>query len=121
MMEVMKRSVRRKSMSEEQQWQAVQQRERSADGAFVYAVRSTGIYCRPTCPSRRPARAQVVFFAGPDEAERGGFRACLRCHPREQGVPARQPGWVQAACRYIEERAEEPPTLAELSARLHVS
>ena len=108
-------------MNDEQQWQAVQQRDQSADGAFVYAVRSTGIYCRPTCPSRRPGRAQVVFFAGPDEAEQGGFRACRRCHPRESAMPAHPPEWVQQACRYIEAHAGEPLTLAALSSELNVS
>ena len=108
-------------MNDEQHWQAVQQRDRSADGAFVYAVRSTGIYCRPICPSRRPSRAQVVFFAGPAEAEQGGFRACLRCHPRESVMPTHQPEWVQQACRYIEDHADEPLTLDTLSAQLNVS
>ena len=62
-------------------WQAVLQRDKGRDGAFVYAVRSTGIYCRPSCPSRKPNREQVVFFAQPDAAEEAGFRACRRCHP----------------------------------------
>ena len=108
-------------MNDEQNWQAVQQRDRKADGMFVYAVRSTGIYCRPTCPSRRPSRAQVVFFAGPAEAERGGFRACLRCHPRESVMPAYQPEWVEQACRYIEDHAGEPVSLDTLSAHVNVS
>src|ERR1700726_3203473 len=65
----------------EKRWQSVQTRDRGADGAFVYAVRSTGIYCRPSCPSRRPRREQVVFFPLPESAEQEGFRACLRCKP----------------------------------------
>jgi AraC family transcriptional regulator of adaptative response/methylated-DNA-[protein]-cysteine methyltransferase len=64
------------------QWKAVLARDASADGRFVYAVRSTGIYCRPTCPSRKPSRGQVLFFPAPDQAEHAGFRACLRCKPR---------------------------------------
>jgi AraC family transcriptional regulator of adaptative response/methylated-DNA-[protein]-cysteine methyltransferase len=108
-------------MNEEQKWQAVLEHNREADGAFVYGVRSTGIYCRPSCPSRRPGRAQVVFFSQPDEAERGGFRACRRCHPRDNAARDRQPEWVQAACRYIESRLDEPPSLGALSAHLHVS
>src|SRR5688572_3137379 len=62
-------------------WRAVLDRDPAADGAFYYAVRSTGVYCRPTCPSRRPARARVAFYDEPDAAERAGFRACLRCKP----------------------------------------
>ncbi|MGH7838667.1 MAG: Ada metal-binding domain-containing protein, partial [Candidatus Binataceae bacterium] len=57
-------------------WNAVLTRDRAADGTFVYAVRSTGIYCRPSCPSRKPRRDQVVFFALPDAAEQNGFRPC---------------------------------------------
>ena len=67
-------------------WQAVQTRDRRFNGAFVYAVRSTGIYCRCTCPSRRPDRKQVRFFSGPEPASQAGFRACRRCHP-DQSLP----------------------------------
>ena len=59
-------------------WRAVVDREPAADGTFVYAVRSTGIYCRPTCAARKPRREQVVFFTGPEEAERAGFRPCRK-------------------------------------------
>src|SRR6516164_7598765 len=62
-------------------WTAVVARDRQADGEFVYAVRSTGIYCRPSCPSRKPTRSRVEFFDRPGEAEREGFRACKRCRP----------------------------------------
>ena len=61
----------------EKWWHAVQTRDRGADGAFVYAVRSTGIYCRPSCASRKPRREQVEFFSLPEAAEQNGFRACL--------------------------------------------
>lgn len=63
-------------------WKAVESRDARADGRFVYAVQSTGIYCRPSCPSRRPRRDRVQFFAAPTDAEKGGFRACRRCHPK---------------------------------------
>lgn len=66
---------------EAERWQAVVDRDAAADGRFVYAVSTTGVYCRPTCPARRPRREHVVFFADPSAAERAGFRACLRCHP----------------------------------------
>src|SRR6059036_3907673 len=68
-------------MSPTERWQAVMARDRRFDGAFVYAVRSTGIYCRPSCGSRKPRRSQVSFFPIPEAAEREGFRACRRCHP----------------------------------------
>ena len=70
-------------MLEETWWQAVLTRDRGADGTFVYGVRSTGVYCRPSCPARRPGREQVVFFPQPAAAEEAGFRACRRCHPRD--------------------------------------
>ena len=74
----------------ENQWQAVLARDANQDGSFVFAVSSTGIYCRPSCPSRRPRRENVTFFRKPDEAEKAGYRACLRCRPegdwRQQAV-----------------------------------
>jgi len=71
------------AMSPTERWQAVLARDRRFDGAFVYAVRSTGIYCRPSCASRRPRRTQVTFFPIPEAAERAGYRACRRCHPAD--------------------------------------
>lgn len=64
-------------------WQAVLARDAAADGRFYYAVRSTGVYCRPTCPARRPSRQNVVFFDAPEAAERAGYRSCRRCYPTE--------------------------------------
>src|SRR3989442_7420126 len=69
-------------MNNPEMWNAVLARDASRDGSFVFAVRSTGIYCRPSCPARRPRREQVKFFPLPEAAEREGFRACRRCHPR---------------------------------------
>jgi AraC family transcriptional regulator, regulatory protein of adaptative response / methylated-DNA-[protein]-cysteine methyltransferase len=86
----------------EKQWQAVQARDRGADGAFVYAVRSTGIYCRPSCPSRKPRRAQVEFFPLPEAAEQKGFRACLRCRPRLARLCDPRTAAVAKVCREIE-------------------
>ena len=68
-------------------WRAVETRDARSDGKFVYAVRSTGIYCRPSCPSRRPRRDRVEFFPAPREAEQGGFRACRRCRPERNEAP----------------------------------
>ena len=93
-------------MSQNLQWQSVLARDSRFDGAFVYAVRSTGIYCRPSCPSRRPQRDRVEFFADPNAAERAGFRACQRCRPETKETdPATAK--VVAACKLIES-AEEP-------------
>ena len=99
-------------------WQAVLARDIHADGTFVFAVRSTGIYCRPSCPARRPQREQVVFFPVPEAAEMAGFRACLRCKPREI-TP--QVELVQHICRHIEANPEGQLTLAALSAHVSVS
>ncbi len=105
-------------MQEDTYWQAVQTRDRGADGTFVYGVRSTGVYCRPSCPARRPGREQVVFFPHPQAAEAGGFRACRRCHPRE--VDAQQ-ALVAAACHYIETHLEGPLPLAALGVAVGAS
>jgi AraC family transcriptional regulator of adaptative response/methylated-DNA-[protein]-cysteine methyltransferase len=86
----------------EKRWHAVQTRDRGADGAFVYAVRSTGIYCRPSCPSRKPRREQVEFFSLPDAAEQRGFRACLRCRPRLVRLRDPRAAVVAKVCREIE-------------------
>lgn len=85
-------------------WQSVLARDRAADGAFVYAVRSTGIYCRPSCPSRRPHREQVSFFPLPEAAEREGFRECRRCQPRATGARNPKTQLVARICREIEQR-----------------
>ena len=87
-------------------WQAVQSRDRSADGAFVYAVRSTGIYCRPSCPSRKPGREQVVFFPLPEAAEQKGFRECRRCRPRALPMRDARIATVARVCREIEARVQ---------------
>lgn len=88
-------------MSPTERWQAVMTRDRRFDGAFVYAVRSTGIYCRPSCASRRPRRTQVTFFPIPEAAEREGFRACRRCHPADAPGADATVALVREAARAI--------------------
>src|SRR5438876_429963 len=88
-------------MSPTERWKAVMARDRRFDGAFVYAVRSTGIYCRPSCASRRPRRTQVTFFPIPEAAEREGFRACRRCHPADANGTDPAVTLVREACRAI--------------------
>lgn len=100
------------------QWQRVLARDARFDGAFVYAVKSTGIYCRPSCPSRRPTRAAVEFFPVPEAAEKAGFRACRRCKPRDpRGVDARVE-LVLRACELLDGDTEEPVSLRKLGAQL---
>ncbi len=101
-------------------WQASLSRDARFADAFVYGVRSTGVYCRPTCPSRRPQRSQVSFFASAGDAERAGFRACRRCRPHERGSDT-QASVVASVCAYVEERLGERITLAGLSAHVGLS
>jgi len=109
------------AMNEERYWQAVQTRDTGADGLFIYAVRSTGIYCRPTCPSRRPKREQVVFFRLPEAAEQAGFRPCRRCHPRETAIREPQVELIQHTCNYIAEHLDRAPTLDEIGLEVGLS
>ncbi len=91
-------------MTTEQMWQVVLGRSREHDGKLYYAVRSTGVYCRPSCPSRRPRRESVEFFASAEEAERAGYRACRRCRPTEVAAAVQA---VEAARRAIDAAVEE--------------
>ncbi len=102
-------------------WSAVVARDASRDGSFVFAVRSTGIYCRPSCPARRPGRAQVSFFQVPEAAEQAGFRACRRCHPRRVTTGDPQIQLVRRICHAIDEHGEEPLTLKTLSSENGIS
>jgi AraC family transcriptional regulator of adaptative response/methylated-DNA-[protein]-cysteine methyltransferase len=104
----------RRKRADEVRWEAVAARDASRDGTFVFAVKTTGIYCRPSCPARRPRRPRVVFLATPDAAEAAGFRACRRCHPRAAAAP--RAAWARRICRVIESSPERPPSLARLSA-----
>jgi AraC family transcriptional regulator of adaptative response/methylated-DNA-[protein]-cysteine methyltransferase len=96
-------------------WAAVLRRDVSRDRDFVYAVRSTGIYCRPSCPSRRPGFPQVRFFRTPTDAEREGFRACKRCGGRPD------PGVLRRACDYMLAHLEERLTLTRIARPLGLS
>jgi AraC family transcriptional regulator of adaptative response/methylated-DNA-[protein]-cysteine methyltransferase len=102
-------------------WQAVQARDARFDGRVFFGVRSTGIYCRPSCPARRPRREQVVFFRIPEAAEQAGFRSCRRCRPRVAATSDPQIKMVRQACRYIEDHDDATPTLEALSAHTGVS
>lgn len=102
-------------------WRAVLDRDSAQDGAFVYAVRSTGIYCRPSCPSRRPARHFVEFHAVPQAAEAKGFRACKRCRPERAASADPRLEAVRAACAHIDGNPERIVTLGELAGRAGLS
>lgn len=105
---------------DDNRWLAVVTRDESADGSFVYAVATTGVYCRPSCPSKQARRENVSFHATPVAAERCGFRACKRCDPKGVGRNARAARIITAACRAIE-NAEEPVKLATLAKAANLS
>jgi AraC family transcriptional regulator of adaptative response/methylated-DNA-[protein]-cysteine methyltransferase len=107
-------------MSEARRWAAVQQRDAGADGAFWYSVRSTGVYCRPSCGARPALRKNVAFHDTREAAEQAGFRPCLRCKPDQPPLAERQSAIVAQACRLIDE-AEEAPDLDSLAAAVGVS
>jgi AraC family transcriptional regulator of adaptative response/methylated-DNA-[protein]-cysteine methyltransferase len=107
-------------ISEDAAWRAVLARDRSQDGRFVYAVRTTGVYCRPSCPSRRPRRENVSFHATPDEAELAGYRACRRCRPRSLAGTATERA-VRRALDFIDAHLDERVTLERLGGEVGVS
>jgi len=106
--------------ADDSRWQAVETRDSRADGEFVFAVKTTGIFCRPSCSARHPLRKNVLFFAGADAAMQAGFRPCKRCQPDKLAPEQQRAERITRACRIIEESAE-PLTLAALSARVAMS
>ena len=100
--------------SADDRWTAVMRRDRRADGVFYYSVRTTGVYCRPSCGSRRARRENVRFHATRQEAEAAGFRPCKRCRPDARGLASDRAAAVARACRLIE-TAEEMPDLDALA------
>ncbi len=94
-------------------------RDSGADGSFVFGVLTTGVYCRPSCPARRPLLSNVRFFNSPQEAEKSGLRACLRCKPT--AVSAGKSALVQDLCRYMEANSDKKITLSTLSRRAGLS
>jgi len=98
----------------EECWTAVENRDASANGSFFYGVRTTGVYCRPGCASRRPLRANTAFFETTAAAESAGFRACKRCRPNDASLAERRAAIIASACRVIEQ-ADAAPSLAVLA------
>ncbi len=101
-----------------EKWSLVLARDAGADGSFVYAVKSTGVFCRPSCPSRRPRRENVEFFDSPLHAQRAGYRACMRCSPSGASPQAQK---IEAACRYIDENLDVTLSLTAISRHVAVS
>jgi AraC family transcriptional regulator, regulatory protein of adaptative response / methylated-DNA-[protein]-cysteine methyltransferase len=99
-------------------WQAMQHRDSTADGAFVFAVRSTRIYCRPSCPARRPLRRNTLFFRTNQEAESFGYRPCRRCRPQEQD---QSDVLVRQAAALLADSSEESTGVGSLAAQLKIS
>jgi AraC family transcriptional regulator of adaptative response/methylated-DNA-[protein]-cysteine methyltransferase len=108
------------SVNAQAAWNAVLAHDRRFDGRFVYAVSSTRVYCRPSCPSRRPARRRVSFFSSPQQAEAAGFRACLRCRPESPhgSLPDRR---IEQARQYLDAHADETVTLRRLAGQVGLS
>ena len=98
--------------SPNQRWTLVLARDIKADGQFVYAVKSTGIFCRPSCPSRRPRRELVEFFDSPAQAQQAGYRPCRRCAPAERSLQLQK---VEAACRFMEDHLDTTLSLAAVA------
>jgi AraC family transcriptional regulator, regulatory protein of adaptative response / methylated-DNA-[protein]-cysteine methyltransferase len=107
-------------ISDDARWQAIVKKEEKADGHFLYSVKTTGVYCRPSCPSRRPKRENVAFHKSPEEAEKAGFRACKRCDPKSPSLAEQHAEMVASACRMIKE-ADEFPNLHELAGAVKMS
>lgn len=101
-------------------WSIIINRDAGADGTFFYSVRTTGVYCRPSCPTRTAKPENIQFHTTCDAAERAGFRPCKRCRPNELALSAQQAARIEDLCRYIE-TAERAPSLAELAARAGLS
>src|ERR1700686_1385580 len=100
-------------IADDARWNAVVAREAARDGEFVFAVSSTGLYCRPLCPPPRPRRENVQFFHRPEQAEQAGYRACLRCRPKSFNGNTESDA-AKAICRFIEQHLDEPLTLDRL-------
>ncbi|HZD95122.1 MAG TPA: bifunctional DNA-binding transcriptional regulator/O6-methylguanine-DNA methyltransferase Ada [Candidatus Sulfotelmatobacter sp.] len=101
-----------------QKWSLVLARDGRADGRFVYGVKSTGVFCRPSCPSRKPRRENVEFFDSPAQAQQAGYRGCRRCLPTERNPQAQK---IEAACRYIDENLEVTLSLTAISRHVAIS
>ena len=108
-----KPAINRAAATDDPRWNAVVARDAARDGEFVFAVSSTGVYCRPSCSAKRARRENVQFFERPEQAEQAGYRACLRCKPKSFSGSAEADS-MKAICRFIEQHLDEPITLERL-------
>ncbi|TJY58833.1 bifunctional DNA-binding transcriptional regulator/O6-methylguanine-DNA methyltransferase Ada [Sinimarinibacterium sp. CAU 1509] len=108
-------------MNEQARWQAVLERDAQQDGRFYYGVVTTGVYCRPSCASRRPLRRNVRFFDTPAAAQADGMRPCKRCKPLQQRADSRTVERIEALCRHLEQHLDDAPNLDALAVRVHLS
>jgi AraC family transcriptional regulator, regulatory protein of adaptative response / methylated-DNA-[protein]-cysteine methyltransferase len=116
MTKISKPAIRGKSpffVTDKARWQALVDKDKRADGLFWFSVKTTGVYCRPSCPARLPNRENVAFHLSPRDAEKAGFRACKRCDPKGPGLAGQHAEAVALACRMIKE-VDEFPSLNQL-------
>jgi AraC family transcriptional regulator, regulatory protein of adaptative response / methylated-DNA-[protein]-cysteine methyltransferase len=116
----LKKKIGKSYLADQERWEAVIHRDKTADDTFVYSVKTTGVYCRPSCPARLAHRENVAFHTTPKEAERAGFRACKRCKPNDPSAHCEQAAIVAKACRLIVD-AEEPLSLDTLAKAIGMS
>ncbi|MEJ7848551.1 MAG: bifunctional DNA-binding transcriptional regulator/O6-methylguanine-DNA methyltransferase Ada [Pyrinomonadaceae bacterium] len=117
----MKQQISKQSGFGDWRWLAVENKNAEFDGAFYFAVRTTGIFCRPSCSSRPPKRENVSFFSTFNDAETAGFRACLRCSPKDEYFPGANAQLIAKALQFLSSDEMETPTIKELSSHLNVS
>jgi AraC family transcriptional regulator of adaptative response/methylated-DNA-[protein]-cysteine methyltransferase len=115
----MKEQLSTQSRPIDWRWRAVETKNREFDGVFYFGVQTTGIFCRPSCSSKSPKRQNVSFFMTPTEAEKAGFRACLRCKPKNEYFPGAGAELIQKAFEILQSDEIEVPTVDELSNRLN--
>ena len=108
-------------LDDETCWRAVVNRRKDADGRFFYAVKTTGVFCRPSCPARPPLRKNVSYYATASEAGAAGFRPCLRCRPLAAIGQDPATAIMVSLSRYLEAHADEPISLVQLAKRVGVS
>jgi AraC family transcriptional regulator of adaptative response/methylated-DNA-[protein]-cysteine methyltransferase len=118
---MMKEQLSTQSAAIDWRWHAVETKNPEFDGIFYFGVQTTGIFCRPSCSSKSPKRQNVSFFITPSEAEKAGFRACLRCKPKNEYFPGAGAELIQKAFEILQSDEIEVPTVDELSNRLNVS
>ena len=120
MRRILEQPQRSTATGDDASWAAVMARDPAFDGQFYYSVATTGIYCRPSCPSRRANRSNVRFHASPAEAAKAGFRPCKRCKPDQPGLDEQHAAKVAKACRLIEQ-ADTTPKLGDLAEAVGLS